>query len=106
MIRQGDVLLIKVEQIPLRAGVTPKKDKIVLAGEISGHNHTIQSGQVLLLEKRPPEFLRDTSKDLVFAYLKLEEPTQMIHPEHKAVHLDSGLYEVRRQRERSWTVTD
>lgn len=107
--RQGDLLITRINEIPTKsiAHIKPKQDMVVLSGEISGHDHKLKNGQVLLLEKPEPfDFSTDRSSSLVFGFLKLEEPSQLIHPEHDSVFLDTGVYEVRRQRERQWMVSD
>jgi hypothetical protein len=90
--RQGDVLLIEIEQ-PSRTGkpIDPQDTRVVLArGELSGHAHVIQNsnGQAHLFEG--PGDRR---------YLLMTETGRLQHEEHLAIVLECGWYEVRRQRQ-------
>ncbi len=83
--RQGDVLLLEVDQIPDGAtDITPKSGPIVLAlGEATGHAHAIQRGGVRLLERGARR------------YLDVKKPVSIKHEEHDAIALPPGLYETR-----------
>jgi hypothetical protein len=93
MVRQGDVLLRKIKQIP--ANAKPKvrdNNRVILAyGEVTGHAHQIAdpdtSGAVLLTVAESATFLRLTKK------------AQLIHEEHATIDLEPGAYEVVHQRE-------
>jgi hypothetical protein len=95
MYRQGDVLLIAVDDIDNTA--PQKRDpegRIVLAyGEVTGHAHAIHDKAATLygtdLEERFLEVLRDSGVTLS-------------HEEHAPIHLPHGAYRVVRQRE--WTT--
>lgn len=86
MYRQGDVLLKEIETLPLN--ILPKKDRIVGEGEVAGHTHLIVNGAVF-------ETLDYKTK----LYVKANNRTKITHEEHKPIQIDSGVYEVVRQRE-------
>ncbi len=85
MYRQGDVLLVRIEAIPL--GAKQCLGPVVLAeGEVTGHAHQIPSGaQLWQLEET--------------RFVLAEHEVEMTHQEHSSIQLLPGVYEVRRQRE-------
>jgi hypothetical protein len=85
MKRQGDLLIVKVNTIP--AGVIRKCDRVLAEGEVTGHFHKLDSGDVY-------------EKDGVL-YFHVEEGTQtnLDHPEHGTMVFTPGEYKVIRQRE-------
>ena len=89
MYRQGDVLLMSVEEIP--EGAKPKgRDggRVVLAyGEVTGHAHAITEPEALLL---------DAENGL---FLQADETVTLRHEEHAPITVPSGSYQVIRQRE-------
>lgn len=90
--RQGDVLLIAVDQIP--AGTTPVPSTIpgrhVLAfGEVTGHHHSIAVADATLAR---------TAEDV---FLRIMTATPLEHQEHVAIDLPVGNYRVVIQREYS-----
>jgi hypothetical protein len=91
MIRQGDVLLISVDEIPANSELLPRdaSNRVVLAyGEATGHAHALHdSGVQMLRAANADEFLRVTET----AFLR--------HEEHKHISVPPGLYRVVRQRE-------
>ncbi|MBF0523361.1 MAG: hypothetical protein HQL24_09955 [Candidatus Omnitrophica bacterium] len=83
MKRQGDLLIVRVEAIPI---ASKKKDNLILAeGEATGHNHALDSGEVY-------------EKDGVL-YFRADTTTRLNHPEHKQLLFEKGTYKVIRQRE-------
>lgn len=105
--RQGDVLIRRVDKIPMRRQALPEDDsprRIVLAhGEATGHAHVI--------EAKPSE-ARLRHKDAVTdrwrrtleperTFLEVLSPTgvSLVHDEHATIELPPGEYEVSRQRE-------
>ena len=90
--RQGDVLLVEIDQ-PVRTGkpINSEDGRIILArGELSGHAHAIKEG--------------DGNAELFEGagdrrYLFLTEIGRLEHEEHGPIVLEAGWYEVRRQRE-------
>jgi len=90
MIRQGDVLLVKVDEVPEEATAV-KRDRqgrlVVAGGEATGHAHAIHA----------------KSADLyaMGAFMYLEAPKKVVlrHEEHDNIELDPGTYKITRQRE-------
>lgn len=93
MYRQGDILLIKEEEMrslsASSAAIVRIAGKIVLAyGEKTGHAHTISSPNAVLYQDGGTRFLR------VINTLALLE-----HQEHDTLKLPKGDYHVIQQRE-------
>ena len=86
-LRQGDVLLLPVDEIPADVVLQPPKGKklILALGEATGHHHRF-------------EFL-DTSHNVkMYAshggarYLHVESPAGLLHEEHSTVKVPAGKY--------------
>ena len=91
MKRQGDVLIVKVNNIPSDA--TKRKSRVLAEGEATGHMHELDKGEVYEKE------------GVLYFKVDSNEPATLVHPEHKAVTFEPGEYKVIRQREyepRSW----
>jgi|SRR5581483_3180695 len=88
--RQGDVMIIRVDEIPAGAKPVPRDNsRIVLAyGEVTGHAHAIADREVTMLEV-----------DDGIRYLDVQMEAFLRHEEHGTIALAPGKYEVRRQRE-------
>jgi hypothetical protein len=85
--RQGDVLLVKVDEIPRHAKRKKAKHRIVLAyGEQTGHAHSIAAELAELFEH------------LDQIYLDAKQGAQLTHEEHSAIKLEPGAYKVVQQR--------
>lgn len=83
-IRQGDVILLPVQQTEGR-----KLPHLTLAeGEVTGHSHRISNGEAELYEKDGTLYLRVVSKEAT-----------LIHEEHKAISIPQGSWTIRIQRE-------
>ncbi|MCF2525706.1 hypothetical protein [Yinghuangia soli] len=97
MYRQGDILLLPVDDAAVPLGVTAlpakprdNRGRIVLAlGEVTGHAHAVTGTGTLFLDPEPT----------VIGHLKLDAPTRLVHEEHAAISLPKGWYRVIRQRE-------
>jgi hypothetical protein len=91
MFRQGDVLIELVnEELPADAKqVKPdSRNRLVLAdGEATGHAHAVSANGAALYDA-------DTG-----LMLQVNQPTAVVHEEHSAINLDTGLYKVTRQKE-------
>src|SRR6478735_390118 len=92
LIRQGDVLLIRVDR------------RVVLAeGEATGHAHAILDGQARLEVQNFGEYRRRfnsghwTGSRTVL--IVEEAPATIVHEEHDPLAVSPGAYLVRRQRE-------
>lgn len=97
MYRQGDLLFIKVDNLP--NGLLLKNDKHILNSSVTGHNHSILKGKVYINEN-------PTWNEQGNFYLELLEDDELVHQEHKTIELPEGIYEVRRQREVNGYVRD
>lgn len=95
MFRQGDVLIVPAEKIPV--GVEPVKregGRVILAhGEVTGHAHAIK-------DKRAALFL-DPKLMAVFMHISGDAPVALEHDEHDTIQVPPGDYLVIRQREYS-----
>ena len=87
-VRQGDVLVTPVTEIPSDARKATGRGSIVVAeGEMTGHAHRIRKPG-----RKVERF--DRNGDM---FLKVAEPTTVEHEEHGAVTLEPGVYIVQRQ---------
>jgi hypothetical protein len=83
-IRQGDVILLPVQQTEGQ-----KLPHLTLAeGEVTGHKHRISDGQAELYEKDGTLYLRVLSKTAI-----------LTHEEHKPIQVPQGSWMIRIQRE-------
>jgi hypothetical protein len=84
LIRQGDVILEKVEKIE---GKGRLMNNVVLAeGEVTGHKHILQ-GQIL----------ECVTKD--GRYVECKQDAKLTHQEHDTLTIPKGKYKVKLQRE-------
>jgi len=93
MVRQGDVALIAVNEIPADAEpvVRDAQGRVVLAyGEATGHAHAFQESGVLMLRAANAE-----------VFLRVLEPAFLRHEEHTRIAVPPGQYRVIRQVEYS-----
>ena len=82
--RQGDVILLPIEQIEGQ-----KLYHLVLAeGEVTGHKHRISDGEAELYEENGTLYLRVVSQIATLS-----------HEEHKAIQIPQGNWQIRIQRE-------
>jgi len=93
MIRQGDVLVVRVDALPPNCTpVTPEHGRVVLArGEVTGHHHSFA------LSDRVALFREDGSGGL-FLTVSDGAPAVLEHQEHAALSVPPGTYQVIRQR--------
>lgn len=81
IVRQGDVLLIKVTELPTEAkDITPEGDVILAYGEVTGHCHRIATGTASLYEWQGDQLVQ------------VKEPTFLTHEEHDKIALEPGVY--------------
>ena len=83
MIQQGDVVLIRVDCLP--DGVKNKEGYTLAEGEVTGHSHRITELDTNLCDL--------FEKDGVL-YVKAKESVSLIHQEHKAVEIPTGVWKV------------
>jgi hypothetical protein len=86
--RQGDVLLVAVDQLPDGATAERRSGRIILAeGEATGHAHAIE-------ERDARTFSHDGQR-----YLLTKSIAQLIHEEHAPIEVPPGTWRVVIQRE-------
>lgn len=88
--RQGDILLIEINEIPVGARLVSSEgeDRLILArGEATGHHHSLATGSARLME-----FENDT-------FVEVVAQAMLVHQEHAAITLPVGSYQLVRQRE-------
>lgn len=95
LIRQGDVLIVPVTNVPKSAKrVKRDQGRVVLAyGEVTGHAHVILHPDVTLVSQGEADELR------MWMTITAPEPVELTHEEHDTLLVPPGNYEVRRQRE-------
>jgi hypothetical protein len=84
--RHGDVLIETISAIP--TGGQRRLSPVLVYGEATGHSHRIETAEAAEIW--------EVSGQL---YLKVTDPTQLIHEEHQPIALAPGLYRVWQQRE-------
>lgn len=107
--RQGDVLLVKVAELPKKAkDITPEGDIVLAYGEVTGHAHRLALPPVLenmqvagvgkdkQLTVKKPVRLWDAGAE---RFIQVLEKTSLTHEEHSQIPLDPGFYKVVQQRE-------
>lgn len=117
--RQGDVLFIKIDELPPLT-YKEKGDNVILKGEVTGHVHRLE-GNAKILEKaeeiantffNSPSMTWDGNtltahmdtfaaepKSQVIGYAVVDSPAELTHEEHKPITIPAGIYQIRRQRE-------
>jgi hypothetical protein len=93
IIRQGDVLLISTDELPVDAvDITPQTGRVVLAlGEVTGHAHAIDERGA---QTQPTVRLWQAG---VERFLQVLMPVSLLHEEHTALSLLPGIYSLPRQ---------
>ncbi len=90
MIRQGDVLLRRLDALPEDAVRFPLEGPFVLAhGEETGHAHVLQDSEAVLYRLQPHGQ----------RYVVLERAASLFHEEHPPVTVEPGVWEILTQRE-------
>ena len=92
MARQGDILLVKVNNeqgfFESTKEIEPQNGKLILAlGEATGHSHYVPSSDGAMFE-----FDQEV-------YLRVNTPTELRHQEHDTIQLPIGIYKKIQQRE-------
>jgi len=83
MYRQGDILIIRIEEIP--AAAKKLNHRILAEGEATGHAHKLIDGDLFDMDG--------------ILYFELAQETDLIHQEHAKITIEPGNYQVIRQRE-------
>lgn len=84
--RQGDVLIADIPALPESS--TRRESPVLVTGEATGHAHRVEA----------PE----TAEVWVVngqLYLKVLDPTRIIHEEHLPITIPPGIYRIWQQRE-------
>jgi hypothetical protein len=90
-VRQGDVLLVRVDSIPKSAKVIERRKLTLALGEATGHSHTVTC--------EAGELLEDAAT--LERWMALPTESEVVHQEHDPISLPAGKYKVVRQREYS-----
>ena len=85
MQRQGDLLILKICDIP--AAAKSIVSRVLAEGEVTGHLHELDVGTVYALD------------DQLFFEVSHGHPATLTHPEHHSLVFTPGRYRVIRQRE-------
>jgi hypothetical protein len=95
LIRQGDLLLVPVDEVPSVAHRVRSGRLVLAEGEATGHAHVVEDGRASL------HSVGAAASGTVTWFLRVEggEPVLLVHEEHDSLQVPSGAYEVRRQRE-------
>ena len=86
MIRQGDVLLRRIDRLP--KGLNQRDDKVLAYGEVTGHSHKFESEDALVF-----------ANSLGQQFVQVLIASELLHEEHKSILVPEGTYEVVIQRE-------
>lgn len=97
MFRQGDILLIEVNELPADAvDVTPFGQRIFLAASRrTGQSHGVPATAARLLATFSPPFDDQRPRD---RFLEVLSSCQLEHDEHDPIPLEPGIYRVVKQR--------
>lgn len=88
MIRQGDLLFLRCDEIPEEAKKKTDPKGVIAEGEVTGHLHQIRPGTEAALYI-----------GAALAYIQCLQETPIDHDEHDTVILSVGDWVVKRQRE-------
>jgi len=90
IMRQGDVLILQVDEIPEDLKKVPRDNgRVILAyGEVTGYAHAVL-GDV--------ELLAADIADMNERFLRVEQEAQIVHEEHGTITLPPGNYRIGRQ---------
>lgn len=86
-LQQGDVLAVKLEQMPAGEQKIIAQKRLVVAHGESGHSHVIEDDDATLIQIGERMLL------------KLEKTATIIHEEHKPITLSPGVWEIGRVQE-------
>lgn len=91
--RQGDVLIMRIDEMPQGAVKAKPQTRVTLAhGEVTGHAHVLCADGAAIL----PYTVQDRTDELFF---ELMTDAFVRHEEHAPVALAAGTYRVILQRE-------
>jgi hypothetical protein len=96
---QGDLLIMRIDQVPEGAKVNESEDRAVVAHSETGHNHVIEFDN-------PQDVGFFFGEDPFTSYIDVRKPSVLKHHRdfdtHEALQIPQGTYVIKRQRE--WTV--
>lgn len=78
--QQGDVICVPVKEIPNEC--EKQKDNVIQHGEATGHAHRLINGEIFIEPKTKVK------------YLRLVQPSDIVHEEHGPLTLPPGAYRV------------
>lgn len=91
MYRQGDIMLVRVAQLPKGKKKTRWGRKHVIAlGEVTGHSHVLEGRSTIVEDELEQRFVAVLSDGGV-----------LTHQEHGTIDIPPGTYKIERQREYS-----
>ncbi len=100
IVAQGDVLIWRVETIPQTASIEIADKELIVTHSETGHNH------VMVLERNNDIAnveMYNAPDNPLLSWLKVNRPVSLDHKRsfdtHESIMFDTGIYEVRRQRE-------
>jgi len=100
IIRQGDVILVPIEEVPAAWTVGREDGRVVLAhGEVTGHSHAIVDERAELLAPDGSTFVTVDEAAELYLLVHGTEPVDLVHEEHATVGVTPGAYRVQRMRE-------
>jgi hypothetical protein len=87
--RHGDILIKEIDKLP--TGLKEIDNPILAYGEMTGHNHK-------LIKEREQQFsiFEDIKGN---KYLQINEPTDLVHEEHKKITIEKGFYFIDHEQE-------
>ena len=99
LIRQGDVLLVPIDTLPVDKAtlkIVSKGECVLAYGEVTGHAHRVLPNRAnTVLFEYPGGRILSVESEEDFAQ---DEKAALVHEEH-GTHMLDGLYEVKNQRE-------
>lgn len=88
--QQGDVLLVKLSEIPIGDQKIIARKRLIVAHGEGGHSHIIEDDEAELIQIGERMLLR------------LSKQSTIIHDEHKPIRLSPGIWEIGRVQEYDW----
>ena len=95
--RQGDILFVKVSNIPQETIKTGSK--VIIEYEATGHKHLIASNCTELYELEKDSHIQRRFGRNIIGFVNVLDDTLITHDEHQPIKLPKGKYQIIRQRE-------
>jgi hypothetical protein len=90
--RHGDVLIQEVEALPEHARQLTDSAPVLAYGEVTGHSHPIEAPEAVEMWVVATGLGADR-------FVRVLEPTRIVHEEHQPIPLEPGVYRFWQQRE-------